>query len=128
MSSTGGGRWGGGARVKNYRSHEEFQGRPGARGHLRLAQRVWWLLSTADGNEEDGGALSLYLPSRSPSPGFLKNIDVTDNDAKQQVLGLVDILHKQSCRVVVDPSPEPESPVAIFLDELRAIECLHFVA
>ena len=58
----------------------------------------------------------------------MKNIDVTDNDAKQQVLGLVDILHKQSCRVVVDPSPEPESPVAIFLDELRAIECLHFVA
>ena len=87
-----GGRWGGGARVKNYLSHEEFQGRPGARGHLRLAQRVWWLLSTADGNEAGGAALShththtlsLSLRSCLPSSGFLKNIDVTDNDSKQQ--------------------------------------------
>ena len=75
-----------------------------------------------------GGALSLYHPSCFPSPGFLKNIDVTDNDAKQQLLGIVDILHKQSCRVVVDPAPEPDSPVANFLDQLREFECLHFAA
>ena len=114
-----------GARAR-HRS-EELPGRFGARGDQRLAQRVRWLLSTADGNEA-GGALSLYHPSCYPSPGFLKNIDVTDNDAKQQLLGIVDILHKQSCRVVVDPAPEPDSPVANFLDQLREFECLHFAA
>ena len=117
---------------KNYRSHEEFQGRPGARGHQRLAQRVWWLLSTADGNEAGGAALShthtLSLRRCLPSSGFLKNIDVTDNDSKQQLLGIVDILHKQGCRVVVDPAPESESPVATFLDQLRELDCLHFEA
>ena len=57
---------------------------------------------------------------------FLKNVDVTDRDGKQKVMSVVDILHKQACRVVVDPAPEPDTPVAIFLDELRAIDCLHF--
>ena len=113
---------------ENYRSHEEFQGRPGARGNQRVAQRVWWLLSTADGNEAGGCRALTHLPSCLPSSGFLKNIDVTDNDAKQQLLGIVDILHKQGCRVVVDPAPESESPVATFLDQLREIECLHFAA
>ena len=53
---------------------------------------------------------------------------MTDNDAKQQLLGIVDILHKQGCRVVVDPAPESESPVATFLDQLRELDCLHFEA
>ena len=41
-------------------------------------------------------------------------------------MSVVDILHKQACRVVVDPTPEPETPVAEFLGELRAIDSLHF--
>ena len=57
---------------------------------------------------------------------FLKNVDITDPEVKQQILGIVDILHKQACRVVVDPAPEAESPVANFLNELRSIDSLHF--
>ena len=67
--------------------------------------------------------------SRTESGGyyrFLKNVDITDSEGKQQIMGVVDILHKQCCRVVVDPDPEPDSPVASFLNELRAIDCFFF--
>ena len=57
---------------------------------------------------------------------FLKDIDVTDAEKQQKFRGIIDIMHKQCCRVVVDPAPEPDSPVAGFLAELRKIECLHF--
>ena len=60
------------------------------------------------------------------TPTNRKNVDITDPDGKQKVMSVVDILHKQACRVVVDPTPEPETPVANFLDELRAIDSLHF--
>ena len=53
---------------------------------------------------------------------------MTDPDGKQQIMGIVDILHKQACRCVVDPAPEPESPVAVFLDELKSMVSLHFEA
>ena len=58
---------------------------------------------------------------------FLKHVDVTDPESKQQCLGVVDLLRRQACRVVVDPEPEAESAVAKFLDELReTMDCLHF--
>ena len=57
---------------------------------------------------------------------FLRNIDVNDADSRQQVLNVIDILHKQACRVVVDPPAEAGSPVANFLEELRAQPSLHF--
>jgi len=57
---------------------------------------------------------------------FLKNIDVTDVDSKQMVLGMFDILHKQAARVVVDPEPEEGTPVAEFLAELKLMPYLHF--
>ena len=134
MSSTGGGRWGGGARVKtigltrNFRDDLERAGISGSRnesgGYYRLRTETKRGVAALSHTH----TLSLSLPSCLPSSGFLKNIDVTDNDSKQQLLGIVDILHKQGCRVVVDPAPESESPVATFLDQLREIECLHFAA
>ena len=58
---------------------------------------------------------------------FLKDIDVTDAGAQQIFLGIIDILHKQVCRVVVDPVPEPGSAVANFLAELRTkVDSWHF--
>ena len=53
-------------------------------------------------------------------------MDITDPDGKQKVMSVVDILHKQACRVVVDPAHKPETPVATCLDELRAIDSLHY--
>ena len=135
MSSTGGGRWGGGARVKtigltrNFRDDLERAGISGSRnesgGYYRLRTET---KRGVPRSRIHTHTLSFSLRSCLPSSGFLKNIDVTDNDAKQQLLGIVDILHKQGCRVVVDPAPESESPVATFLDQLREIECLHFAA
>ena len=51
---------------------------------------------------------------------------MNDADSRQQVLNVIDILHKQACRVVVDPPAEAGSPVAKFLEELRAQPSLHF--
>jgi len=58
---------------------------------------------------------------------FLKNVDVSDAAGKQQILSLCDIFNKQALRVVVDPKPEADTPVAEFFDELRKMSCLHFV-
>ena len=57
---------------------------------------------------------------------FLKNVDISDDAGKQQIMSLVDIFNKQAMRVVIDPSPEEETPVAEFFDELRKLSCLHF--
>ena len=58
---------------------------------------------------------------------YIKTADLTNEESRQQILGLVDIFHKQAIRVVVDPTPEPGSPVEKFLDDMRAMHCLHFV-
>ena len=55
---------------------------------------------------------------------YVKNVDITTIEGKQQLLSLVDIFNKQALRVVCDPSPEGE--VAKFVDELKEINCLHF--
>ena len=59
---------------------------------------------------------------------FLKDIDCTDSDMKQQILSLVDILRQQNVRVQVSPAAEPGSEVAAFLDELNALPQFHFAA
>ena len=58
---------------------------------------------------------------------FLKHADISDAAGKQQIMGLVDIFNKQALRVVVDPTPEADTPVSEFFDELRKLTCLHFV-
>ena len=57
---------------------------------------------------------------------FLKNIDVTNKEMCQQVLSLVDIFKKQNIRVVCDPKPEEDTPVAKFLSDLADVPQLHF--
>ena len=57
---------------------------------------------------------------------YIKTADITTEESKQQIIGLVDIFHKQAIRVVVDPTPEPGSPVELFIGELRTLPCLHF--
>ena len=61
---------------------------------------------------------------------FIKNVDCTNDDMKQQVLSLADIFHKQNIRVVVEPTAaEPDSAVAAFLEEeLSALPQFHFAA
>ena len=131
MSSTGGGRWGGGARVKTIDLTRNFRDdleRAGISGSRNESGGYYRLRTETKRGVPRSRTHTLSLRSCLPSSGFLKNIDVTDNDSKQQLLGIVDILHKQGCRVVVDPAPESESPVATFLNQLREIECLHFAA
>ena len=50
---------------------------------------------------------------------FLKDVDVTAEESRNTILGLVDIFHKQLLRVCVDPPAEADSEVASFLDGLR---------
>jgi len=58
---------------------------------------------------------------------FLKNVDVTDEDMKQQVLSLADIFKKQNVRVTVEPKAEEGSAVARFLEEdLSEVASFHF--
>ena len=81
-------------------------------------------MACCDGLEKAG-----VSGARNENGGYyrlLKNIDVTDADSKQMVLGIVDILHKQVSRVAVDPEPEEGTPVAEFLAELKEMPCLHF--
>ena len=59
---------------------------------------------------------------------YLKNIDCTDSDMKQQILSLVDIFRKQNVRVEVSPAAELGSTVSAFLDELSALPQFHFAA
>ena len=61
---------------------------------------------------------------------YIKNVDCTDDDMKQQVLSLTDIFNKQNIRVVVEPTAaEPGSAVAAFLDEdMSAHPQFHFAA
>ena len=61
---------------------------------------------------------------------FLKNVDCTNDEVKQQVLSLADIFNKQNIRVVVEPTKaEPDSAVAAFLDEeMSAHPQFHFAA
>ena len=61
---------------------------------------------------------------------YIKNVDCTDDDMKQQVLSLTDIFNKQNIRVVVEPTAaEPDSAVAAFLDEdMSAHPQFHFAA
>jgi hypothetical protein len=71
------------------------------------------------------------VPGNRPQDGgayyrYLKQVDITDAVGKQQILCLVDIFNKQALRVVVDPKPEADTPVAQFFDELRKLTCLHF--
>ena len=56
---------------------------------------------------------------------FLKNIDVTNKEINH-FLSLVDIFKKQNIRVVCDPKPEEDTPVAKFLSDLADIPQLHF--
>ena len=57
---------------------------------------------------------------------YIKTTDITTEESKQQIRGLVDIFHKQAIRVAVDPTPEPGSPAELFIGELRTLPCLHF--
>ena len=57
---------------------------------------------------------------------YLKNIDATSTEMKQQVLSLIDIFKKQCVRVVCDPKPEEGSTVESFLEELREVPQFHF--
>ena len=59
---------------------------------------------------------------------FLKDIDCTDSDMKQQILSLVDIFRQQNVRVKVSPAAESSSAVAGFLDELSELPQFHFAA
>ena len=59
---------------------------------------------------------------------FLKNIDCTESEMKQQILSLVDIFRKQNVRVEVSPTAELGSTVSEFLDELSALPQFHFAA
>ena len=60
---------------------------------------------------------------------FLQNIDVTNDESKQQVLSLADIFRKQNIRVVVEPTAEVGSMVAAFLDdEMAACPQFHFAS
>ena len=67
-------------------------------------------------SQEEGGQYYRYI----------KGVDITNAGSKQQVMALTDIFNKQILRVVVDPDAEPDSEVAKFFDELRAIPCMHF--
>ena len=71
----------------------------------------------------------VYKGARADGGGYyryIKTADLTNEESRQQILGLVDIFHKQAIRVVVDPTPEPGSPVEKFLDGMRAMHCVHF--
>ena len=61
---------------------------------------------------------------------FIKDVDCTNDDMKQQVLSLAEIFNKQNIRVVVEPTAaEPDSAVAAFLEEeLSALPQFHFAA
>ena len=61
---------------------------------------------------------------------FLQNIDVTNDEMKQQVLSLADIFRKQNIRVVIAPTAaEVGSMVAAFLDdEMAALPQFHFAS
>ena len=61
---------------------------------------------------------------------YIKNVDCTNDDMKQQVLSLTDIFNKQNIRVVVEPTAaEPDSVVAAFLyEEMSAHPQFHFAA
>ena len=68
-------------------------------------------------------ATSLRLSRR----WYLKNIDVTNAEMRQQVLSLIDIFKKQAVRVVCDPKAEEGSAVASFLeDDLHEVPQFHF--
>ena len=57
---------------------------------------------------------------------YLKNIDATSTEMKQQVLSLIDIFKKQCVRIICDPKPEEGSAVESFLEELREVPQFHF--
>ena len=57
---------------------------------------------------------------------YLKNIDATSTEMKQQVLSLIDIFKKQCVRIVCDPKPEEGSAVESFLEELKEVPQFHF--
>ena len=61
---------------------------------------------------------------------YLQNIDVTNDEMKQQVLSLADIFRKQNIRAVVSPTAaEQGSIVAAFLDdEMAAFLQFHFAS
>ena len=73
-------------------------------------------ISGARGQQEVGG--QYYR--------FVKNVDVSSLEGRQQILALIDIFNKQAIRVVVDPEPEEDSDVAKFVEDLREQSCLHF--
>ena len=74
-------------------------------------------ISGARGQQESGG---VYYR-------FVKNVDVSSLEGRQQILALVDIFNKQAIRVVVDPEPEEDSEVSkFFLEDLKEQACLHF--
>ena len=57
---------------------------------------------------------------------YLKNIDATSTEMKQQVLSLIDIFKKQCVRIVCDPKLEEGSAAESFLKELRGVLQFHF--
>ena len=107
--------------ASNPRRPQDYRGEPASkRAHLGL--------ENAPQDDLERAGVSGARNENNGYYRFLKDIDVTDPDGKQRILAIVDILHKQACRCVVDPAPEAESAVANFLDELRAMDSLHFEA
>ena len=103
---------------RNFRDDLERAGVSGTRsetGYYRLL------------SDFTGAAPISAVSGHPPSTGFLKNADVTTSEGKQSIFGVIDILHRQAaCRCVVDPLPEADTPVSLFLEELRAMDSMHF--
>lgn len=57
---------------------------------------------------------------------FVKNVDISSVEGRQQILALIDIFHKQAIRVEIDPEAEEESDAAKFFEDLKEQSCLHF--
>ena len=82
---------------------------------LKLAGEIGMIDAISGGRAEGGSYIR-----------FVKNVDITSVEGRQQILALIDIFNRQAIRVVIDPEAEEDSDVAKFFEDLRDQPCLHF--